>query len=109
MHRQSSESTLKYDFWENKLSLQYIVLRKMEIFSIYKFITQSINNLKPTLLEGRRGKFLTLSVSRTVKHSSPDFKPFDITTLLFRPELKGGVSMVRELHVYGSVVPVAAR
>merc|ERR1712200_26475 len=28
---------------------------------------------------------------------------------VFRPELKGGVSMVRELHVYGSVVPVAAR
>jgi len=44
-----------------------------------------------------------------VKHSSPNFKPFDITTLMLRPELKGGVSMVRELHVYGSVVPVAAR
>jgi len=28
---------------------------------------------------------------------------------VFRPELKGGVSIVRELHVYGSVVPVAAR
>jgi len=27
----------------------------------------------------------------------------------FRPELTGGVSVVRELHVYGSVVPVAAR
>jgi elongator complex protein 3 len=27
----------------------------------------------------------------------------------FRPELKGGCSMVRELHVYGSVVPVSAR
>ena len=27
----------------------------------------------------------------------------------FRPELKGGVSIVRELHVYGSVVPVSAR
>jgi len=27
----------------------------------------------------------------------------------FRPELKNGVSIVRELHVYGSVVPVAAR
>lgn len=27
----------------------------------------------------------------------------------FRPELKGGVSVVRELHVYGSVVPVNAR
>ncbi|XP_053394677.1 elongator complex protein 3 [Mercenaria mercenaria] len=27
----------------------------------------------------------------------------------FRPELKGGVSIVRELHVYGSVVPVHAR
>lgn len=27
----------------------------------------------------------------------------------FRPELKEGVSVVRELHVYGSVVPVAAR
>jgi len=27
----------------------------------------------------------------------------------FRPELKGGVSVVRELHVYGSVVPVATR
>lgn len=26
-----------------------------------------------------------------------------------RPELKGGVSIVRELHVYGSVVPVNAR
>jgi len=28
---------------------------------------------------------------------------------VFRPELTGGVSVVRELHVYGSVVPVAAR
>ena len=28
---------------------------------------------------------------------------------IFRPELKSGTSMVRELHVYGSVVPVAAR
>ncbi|KAF6215418.1 hypothetical protein GE061_010170 [Apolygus lucorum] len=27
----------------------------------------------------------------------------------FRPELLGGVSIVRELHVYGSVVPVSAR
>ncbi|XP_077568245.1 elongator complex protein 3 isoform X1 [Stigmatopora nigra] len=27
----------------------------------------------------------------------------------FRPELKGGVSIVRELHVYGSVVPVNSR
>ena len=27
----------------------------------------------------------------------------------FRPELKDGVSVVRELHVYGSVVPVNAR
>lgn len=27
----------------------------------------------------------------------------------FRPELKAGVSIVRELHVYGSVVPVHAR
>lgn len=27
----------------------------------------------------------------------------------FRPELQGGVSIVRELHVYGSVVPVSAR
>lgn len=27
----------------------------------------------------------------------------------FRPELKGDVSIVRELHVYGSVVPVSAR
>ncbi|XP_035230529.1 elongator complex protein 3-like [Stegodyphus dumicola] len=27
----------------------------------------------------------------------------------FRPELKDGVSIVRELHVYGSVVPVSAR
>lgn len=27
----------------------------------------------------------------------------------FRPELKGSVSIVRELHVYGSVVPVSAR
>ncbi|XP_040068965.1 elongator complex protein 3 [Ixodes scapularis] len=27
----------------------------------------------------------------------------------FRPELKGGASMVRELHVYGSVVPVSVR
>jgi elongator complex protein 3 len=26
-----------------------------------------------------------------------------------RPEVKDGVSVVRELHVYGSVVPVAAR
>lgn len=28
---------------------------------------------------------------------------------VFRPELSGGCSVVRELHVYGSVVPVAAR
>ena len=28
---------------------------------------------------------------------------------VFRPELKNGVSIVRELHVYGSVVPVSAR
>ncbi|NXX30136.1 ELP3 protein, partial [Nicator chloris] len=27
----------------------------------------------------------------------------------FRPELKGGVSVVRELHVYGSAVPVSSR
>jgi elongator complex protein 3 len=27
----------------------------------------------------------------------------------FRPELKGGCSIVRELHVYGSVVPVSAK
>ncbi|XP_053316699.1 elongator complex protein 3 [Spea bombifrons] len=27
----------------------------------------------------------------------------------FRPELKSGVSIVRELHVYGSVVPVSSR
>jgi len=27
----------------------------------------------------------------------------------FRPELKAGCSMVRELHVYGSVVPVSSR
>ena len=27
----------------------------------------------------------------------------------FRPELKGGVSLVRELHVYGSVVPIHYR
>ena len=27
----------------------------------------------------------------------------------FRPELQGRVSIVRELHVYGSVVPVSAR
>ncbi|XP_038627387.1 elongator complex protein 3 [Tachyglossus aculeatus] len=27
----------------------------------------------------------------------------------FRPELTGGVSIVRELHVYGSVVPVSSR
>lgn len=27
----------------------------------------------------------------------------------YRPELLGGVSIVRELHVYGSVVPVSAR
>lgn len=27
----------------------------------------------------------------------------------FRPELKGNVSIVRELHVYGSVVPVSSR
>ena len=27
----------------------------------------------------------------------------------FRPELKGDVSIVRELHVYGSAVPVHAR
>ena len=34
----------------------------------------------------------------------------DPRSLFFRPELKGGgVSLVRELHVYGSVVPVSAR
>jgi elongator complex protein 3 len=27
----------------------------------------------------------------------------------FRPELKGNVSIVRELHVYGSVVPVSSK
>lgn len=27
----------------------------------------------------------------------------------FRPELKGAVSIVRELHVYGSVVPISSR
>nr|CAH7748692.1 unnamed protein product [Callosobruchus chinensis] len=27
----------------------------------------------------------------------------------FRPELKGGVSIIRELHVYGSVVPVSSK
>lgn len=27
----------------------------------------------------------------------------------FRPELKGGASIVRELHVYGSVVPISSR
>lgn len=32
-----------------------------------------------------------------------------IYSYLFRPELKGGVSIVRELHVYGSVVPVSTR
>lgn len=31
------------------------------------------------------------------------------STDTFRPELKGGCSVVRELHVYGSVVPVHAR
>eukprot|EP00043_Microstomoeca_roanoka_P005419 m.55599 g.55599 ORF g.55599 m.55599 type:complete len:562 (-) comp12959_c1_seq1:32-1717(-) len=31
------------------------------------------------------------------------------SSLTFRPELKGRVSIVRELHVYGSVVPVKAR
>lgn len=29
--------------------------------------------------------------------------------LTFRPELVAGVSIVRELHVYGSVVPVSTR
>ena len=50
-----------------------------------------------------------------------DRRQFDYTThkttigtsfsfLFFsRPELKDGVSLVRELHVYGSVVPVSAR
>lgn len=28
---------------------------------------------------------------------------------MYRPELKGRVSIIRELHVYGSVVPVRAR
>ena len=32
-----------------------------------------------------------------------------LSSEVYRPELKGGVSMVRELHVYGSVVPVSAR
>jgi len=31
------------------------------------------------------------------------------TDQVFRPELKGGCSVVRELHVYGSVVPVSGR
>ena len=36
---------------------------------------------------------------------------FTVFVLLnfFRSELKGGVSIVRELHVYGSVVPISAR
>lgn len=29
--------------------------------------------------------------------------------VVHRPELKGKVSIIRELHVYGSVVPVRAR
>jgi len=51
----------KIFFWENKLSLnKYNVLRNME--KGFQFIILSpkasiINNLKPTLLEGRRGKF----------------------------------------------------
>ena len=32
-----------------------------------------------------------------------------IYNLVTRPELKGNVSIVRELHVYGSVVPVSSR
>uniref|UniRef100_A0A803V2J9 Elongator complex protein 3 n=1 Tax=Ficedula albicollis TaxID=59894 RepID=A0A803V2J9_FICAL len=35
-----------------------------------------------------------------LRRSSPD---------TFRPELRGGVSVVRELHVYGSAVPVSSR
>nr|CAG4649152.1 EOG090X02DF [Scapholeberis mucronata]SVE93493.1 EOG090X02DF [Scapholeberis mucronata] len=31
------------------------------------------------------------------------------SSLAFRPELQGNVSIVRELHVYGSVVPVSGR
>jgi elongator complex protein 3 len=29
--------------------------------------------------------------------------------MVHRPELKGGVSIVRELHVYGTAIPVSAR
>ena len=32
-----------------------------------------------------------------------------LSSEVYRQELKGGVSMVRELHVYGSVVPVSTR
>lgn len=35
--------------------------------------------------------------------------PTDSHAIFFRPELKNGVSLVRELHVYGSVVPVSCR
>lgn len=38
-----------------------------------------------------------------------NYQKFILTIFDFRPELKGGVSIVRELHVYGSVVPVSAR
>jgi elongator complex protein 3 len=31
------------------------------------------------------------------------------TDMVHRPELKGGVSIVRELHVYGTAIPVSAR
>lgn len=31
------------------------------------------------------------------------------SSVAFRAELKGGVSIVRELHVYGTAVPVSAR
>ena len=37
-------------------------------------------------------------------------KEFNLIEIKFsRPEIKDGVSVVRELHVYGSVVPVASR
>ena len=45
--------------------------------------------------------------------SDPHCRFFKMFSFCFktcsRPEIKDGVSVVRELHVYGSVVPVAAR
>lgn len=46
----------------------------------------------------------------TYRYSKPSqIKQHHLIIFLFRPELKGACSIVRELHVYGSVVSVSSR